>query len=116
MTIINHGNHGERAYKIALGTGTAWAEEFIAYAYNEQEALDLVADHLETEELHGLYYEYGELNAIASCSEWKTAEAFAEAHNLTCCGNHGIYVELVSIAEITNDLLDDLRLEQQEQM
>ena len=116
MKIINQGNCGERAYKIALGTGTAWVEEFIAYAYNEQDALDFVADHLEAEEMKGLYYDHAELNAIASCTEWKTAEAFAEANNLTCCGNHSIYVELVSLTEITDDLLDDLRLEQQEQM
>ena len=99
MTIINQSNYGEKAYKIALGTGTAWTEEFTAYAYNEQDALDLVADYLENEGCNGLYYDRAELEILASCSEWKTVEAFAEAHNLTCCGNHGIYVELVNITE-----------------
>ena len=65
MKIINQGNCGERAYKIALGTGTAWVEEFIAYAYNEQDALDFVADHLEAEELNGLYFDYATLKALA---------------------------------------------------
>lgn len=96
-TPINEGNNGEKMYRVILGTGTAWTKEFKVYAYNEQEAADLVADHIEAEELKGLYNDwYG----LFDCAEvGQTVEEYAEANGLTCCGNHGIYVQILEIEE-----------------
>ena len=100
MIIINQATYGEKTYIVSIGTGLAWANLFKVAAYDEQSAVDLVADYLEDHEYTGLYYDHAELEAMASCSEWKTAEAFAEAHNLACCGNHGIYISLLNIEEV----------------
>lgn len=94
MELINTGNHGGNLYQISVGTGTAWTQEFQVYAYNETEAVDLVADYCDEQELDGLYADYYELFDL---SEGETVEEYAEAHNLTCCGNHGIYIEIISI-------------------
>ena len=99
MIIINEASCGENTYVVSIGTGLAWSEQYQVAAYDEQSAADLVADHLEDHKCTGLYYEPFELEVMASCSEYKTTEAFAEAHNLTCCGNHGIYIELLNIEE-----------------
>ena len=95
MELINTGSHGENLYQISVGTGTAWTQEFQVYAYNEQEAVDLVADYCEEHEFEGLYADYYEIFDI--CDVGETVEEYAEAHNLTCCGNHGIYIEITSI-------------------
>ena len=100
MTIINEATCGEKIYMVSVGTGLVWANLFKVAAYHETEAADLVADYLEEHEYSGLYYDHNELETLAFCSEYKTAEAFAEAHNLTCCGNHGIYIELLNIKEV----------------
>ena len=100
MIIINEANYGEKTYVVSVGTGLAWLEQFTVAAYHETEAADIVADYLESQGIEGLYYDNLELELLAWCSEWKTPEAFAEAHNLTCCGNHNIYVEIVNIEEV----------------
>lgn len=94
IIIIGNGEHGEYLYKVCLATGTAWLKEFHVYAYNETEAADLVADYCDEHELDGLYADYYEIFDIC---EGETVDEYAEAHNLTCCGNHGIYIEIVSI-------------------
>ena len=101
MTIINEANYGEKTYIVSLATGLAWVNQYQVAAYGVTDAIDIVADYLEAHECTNLYYDHMELECIAKCSEWKTAEAFAEAHNLTCCGNHGIYIELANIEEAT---------------
>lgn len=95
---INNGNYGEKLYKITLGTGFAWTSSFEVYAYNEQEAVDLVADHIEEYEMKGLYTDHYELADL--CETGETVDEYAEAHNLTCCGNHGIYLAIINIEEI----------------
>ena len=100
MTIINEANYGEKTYIVSLATGLAWIEQYKVAAYHETEAVDLVADYIEEHNYNGIYYDYLELEMMAKCSEWKTAEAFAEANNLTCCGNHGIYIEISNIEEV----------------
>lgn len=93
--MINEGNYGERLYAVTLGTGTAWTEEFEVYAYHEQEAIDLVADHIEEEELEGLYCDHYEIADL--CEGNETVEEYAEANGLVCAGNHGIYLQVVGI-------------------
>lgn len=95
MTIIeiNKGSHGECYYAVFIGTGTAWLQEFHVYAYDPSQAVDLVADYC-MEYLPGLYAGHYELFDLC---EGETVDEYAEAHNLTCCGNHGIYLEIASI-------------------
>ena len=101
MIVINQAACGEKTYIVSIGTGLVWANLYKVAAYHETEAADLVADYLEEHKCTGLYYDHMEFEAIVSCSEYKTAEALAEAHNLTCCGNHGIYIELLNIEEVS---------------
>lgn len=101
MTIVNQAACGEKTYIISIGTGLVWATLFKVAAYHETQAVDLVADYLEEHGYTGLYYDHLELEVIAKCSEYKSAEAFAEANSLTCCGNHGIYIELLNIEEVS---------------
>ena len=96
---INEGNYGEKLYRVTLGTGFAFTKSFEAYAYHEQEAVDLVADYVEEhhQALCSDHYELADL-----CRAYETVDEYAEANGLTCCGNHGIYLDIVDIKEIIN--------------
>lgn len=96
---INERFHKENLYTITVGTGLAWTEEFKVYAFNEQEAVDLVADYIEAKELKGLYADHYELFDCADVGQ--TVDEYAEANGLTCCGNHGIYLQIIEIEEET---------------
>jgi hypothetical protein len=102
MYIIGTNDYGQKKYRIFLHTGLAWMEEFIVYAYNETEAIDEVADYCEENELHGLYADYYELFDI--CDVGQTVAEYAEANNITCCGNHGIYIRVESIELIEEEM------------
>lgn len=93
LTVINEGNYGEKLYKIGLGTGTAWIAEYGVYAYNEQGACDTLADYLEENE-SGMCIDYWHL---FDNSGYQSVDEYAEANNLTCCGNHGVYIEIANI-------------------
>ena len=95
---INEGNHGEKLYAVTLGTRTAWTQTFEVYAYNECEAVDIVADYCEENELEGLYGDFYEVADL--CDVGETVDEYADANNLTCCGNHGIYMQILGIEEI----------------
>ena len=99
MNKINEGNHGEKLYRVLLGTGTIYLEEFYVYAYNETEAADLVADYCEEHEFCGLYGDFYDLADL--CENGETVDEYAEANGLICCGNHGIYIELARIEEVS---------------
>ena len=96
ITTIGTNNHGEKPYRVYLGTGTARIEKFDVFAYNESEAVDMVADYVEENEFEGLYFDYYELYDLC---EGETVGEYAEAHNLICCGNHGIYLEVAGLEE-----------------
>ena len=100
MTIINQATHGEKTYVVSLHTGIPYLDQFRVAAYNETEAADLVADFLESKGFKGLYYLYDEVEIMALCAKYVDANEYAEAHNLTCCGNHGIYVGLADVQEV----------------
>lgn len=100
MTVINEGNYGEKLYKIGVCTGLAWIAEYGVYAYNEQEACDLLADWLEENE-SGLCTDYWHLNDL--CDSFQSVDEYAGAHNLTCCGNHGVYLAIENITEIKEE-------------
>lgn len=97
ITTIGTNNYGEKCYRVYLTTGTMWLKEFHVYAYNESEAVDIVADYCEEHELNGFYADYWELYDL--CDN-ETVDEYAESHNLICCGNHGIYLEVVGLEEI----------------
>ena len=98
--LINDGGYGTKLYRVTLGTGTAWVENYEVYAYHEQEAVDLVADFCEENDYEGLFSDHYELADL--CEVGETVGEYAEAHGLTCCGNHGIYLNVVDIKEIIN--------------
>ena len=97
-TTIGTNEYGETLYRVYIATGTAWYKVFQVYAYNESEAVDLVADHIGKHEYEGLYADYYEIFDL--CDVGETVDEYAEAHNLICCGNHGIYLEVAGLEEV----------------
>lgn len=97
LITIGSNHYGEKCYRVYLGTDLAWCEVFEAYAYNENEAVDLVADYCEENELKGLYVDYYDIYDLC---EDETVDEYAEIHNLICCGNHGIYLDIIRLEEI----------------
>lgn len=96
--MLGTNDYGEKLYRVGVANGTAWLQVFMVYAYNEQEAVDYVADYCEKNGLEGLYWQYYELEGM--CEDNQTPEEYAEAHNLTCCGNHGIYLDVAGLEEV----------------
>lgn len=94
---INEGNYGERLYCVTLGTGFAWTKSFEVYAYDESQAVDLVADYVEEHHLY-LYDDHYYLADLCEVSE--TVDEYAAANGLTCCGNSGIYMNILNIQEV----------------
>jgi hypothetical protein len=91
ISVIGSNDYGEKCYRVYLAKGTAWYKVFQVYAYNESEAIDMVADYVEENGFEGLYFELYDL------CEGETVGEYAEANNLICCGNHGIYLEIAGI-------------------
>ena len=94
MSIIKIGTSPK--YRIYLATGTIYLQEFHVDAVNEMEALNIVADYCE-EHLVGLCADHYELFDLC---EGETVDEYAEANNLTCCGNHGVYIEVAGMEEL----------------
>ena len=76
ITTIGTNNYGEKCYRVYLATGTAWYKVFQVYAYNESEAVDMVADYCEDNELHGLYSDYYDI--ADECEAGQTVDEYAE--------------------------------------
>lgn len=87
-------------YRILVNTGTAYLATFDVQAFNEQEAVDKVADLIE-EKHEGLFNDHYALQDL--CETGQTVDEYAEANNLTCCGNHGIYISIDSITRLEHD-------------
>ena len=98
---IGSKNYGENLYRVYVGTGTAWLQGFDIYAFNEQDAVDLVANYCEEHELQGLYSDYYEL--ADECEIGEAVDEYAESHNLISCGNHGVYMNIDRIEEVKNN-------------
>ena len=98
MITIGSDSCGEKLYRVYISTGTMWYKVFQVYAYNESEAVDLVADYCEEHELEGLYADYWDIYNNLEIDE--TFDEFVENHNLICCGNHGIYLEVAGLEEL----------------
>lgn len=82
-------------YKVGIENGTAWLWTHIVDAANEQEAVDLTADYIEEHDLCGLYRTFEDIE-----KEDKDVYKYAEDNGLICCGNHGIYIKLGSLAHV----------------
>ena len=95
---INEGNYGEKLYCVTLGTGLVWTKKFKVYAYDENEAVDLVADYIENKEMGRLYSDYYEIADL--CDVGETVDEYVAANNLICCGNNGIYINLIGLEEL----------------
>lgn len=95
ITTIGNDKYGETLYRVYIATGTAWYKVFQVYAYNESEAVDMVADHCEENEFEGLYTDF--YGIADECEVGQSVDEYVEAHNLICCGNHGIYIEIAGI-------------------
>lgn len=100
MIVVNKSADDTKTYIASVGTSLIWSNLFIVAAKSEVEAVNIVADYLEVHKDTNLYYDHAEFETLASCSKYKTAENFAEAHNLTRCGSHGVYIELLNIEEV----------------
>lgn len=84
-------------YRIGVGTGLAWPWHKVVEAFSEQEAVDEVADFLEAE---GSAYVKTYTDLLKGREKGKSAADVQNELNLTCCGNHGIYMEVVSIEKL----------------
>lgn len=99
MKPINQNTYNEPLWLVTIGTGTAWTQQFKVYAAYDGEAVDLVTDYIEEKEFEGLYTDY---YGLADCCEvGETVDEFAEANQMVCVGNHGIYIQLLGIEEVT---------------
>lgn len=99
MNIIQlKSENGSKNYRILLGTSSFYPQEFHVCANDKTEALNLVGDYCEENELHTLYSDYYEIASF--CNVGETVEERAVALHLTCCGMHGVYVELLGMEEL----------------
>lgn len=98
MIIVNSKLDGEYAYDITVGEGAAYR----VFAYNVETALNILADRLESDNRINAYLDNTTVELAAKCSKWLTAEAFAKAHNLVCCGTNHIYIPVISIKGCPN--------------
>ena len=96
MIIINQGS---KPYVITIASG----EKFTAHANSKDEALGIFAEYIVSSEGKPLHFEKSMLEVMAEHSPWRNEDnpitAFADAHNLTPCGNSGIYLEIIEVEE-----------------
>lgn len=94
LPIIHIAHNGQHRYHIFVGTGTAWVQEFHTVADNITEAIDHVADYCEENAPNLIFDHY----ALADeCDLGQSVEEYAEANGLICCGNHGVYIDLIRV-------------------
>lgn len=98
VTSVNQNLFDEPRWKLVIGTGLAWPLVFTVYAANEQKAVDLVADYIEENKYTGIYDTVETL--AEDCEADKCADDVAAERGLTCCGNHGIFIELLGVEKM----------------
>ena len=98
MIIINAKLEGENTYDITVSENST----FRVHAFDLPRAIDLVANHIEQNNEKGLYIDAFELEVMASCSRWKDVDEYAKVHNLTRCGDKGIYIEITNVKGCPN--------------
>ena len=93
MIIINATAKGENIYYITVGEDAIYRVS----AFTLEDALDLVADYIESHNFTNAYLDNLTVRLAGECSKWLTAEAFAKAHDLVCCGKNKIYIPITSV-------------------
>lgn len=92
MAAINENDYmNNQLFKIILGTG----EDFKVFAYDEEEALNTLADHLVEEEREYSYADYYEVADL--CEVGQSVSEYSEENNLYYAGEHGIYIQVAEI-------------------
>ena len=76
-------------FRVYVNTGFVHPYTKIVEAFSEQEAFDTVADYLEEKE-SAFVMTYDEI--LKEREVGQSAEGYIAAHNLVCCGNHGVYL------------------------
>ena len=85
-------------YKIFVGTGSMYTQEFYVHAENEADALAFIADYCEKNDMHWLYADHYELFDL--CDAGETVAEYAARQDLTACGESGVYMQIKGIEEI----------------
>lgn len=101
---IGNASFGKRLFKVVLEGIASRAWTFEVNAYNICEATDILADYVQDNELN-VYKDYCEIADLCKVDmhakdATERIEKYADAHGLTCCGNHGIYMKILKIEEI----------------
>lgn len=96
MNIITIGENAN--YRIFVGTGSMYLQEFYIHADSQADALALIADYCEEHDLHWLYADHYELADL--CDTDETVAEYAARQDLTECGEYGIYMQIKGIEEI----------------
>lgn len=84
-------------YKVNVNTGTAYLCSVVVKAFSESEAVDATADLLKES---GFVLTCEKIEKLKSPEE--TVEEYAEANDLICCGNEGVYMSVDSIETLEN--------------
>lgn len=85
-------------YRIFVGTGSMYVQEFYVHADNKADALALIADYCEEQDMHWLYANHYELAELCDADE--TVAEYAARQDLTECGEHGIYLQIKGVEEL----------------
>ena len=83
-------------YKVSIHSGLAWPYSRVCEAFSEQSALDKLVDELGAEASFVMTYQ----EVLEKREPGQSAEEYIEANNLTCCGNEGVYVNVVNIEKL----------------
>lgn len=95
IEMVNENFYDEPKWLVLVGLGFVWTLAFGVYAPNEQEAVDLVVDYIEERRYVGAYETVDTLRE--SCEAGESVEEAAESQGYTCCGNHGVYLQISGI-------------------
>lgn len=98
MIIINATLDGEHTYDITVGESATYRVS----AFSLDDALDIVADYIESHNYTNSYLDNLTVKLAGECSKWLTAEAFAKAHNLVCCGTNKVYIPITNVKGCPN--------------
>lgn len=96
MAAINESDYiNNQLFKIILATG----EDFKVFAYDEEEALNILADHLVEEEREYSYADHYEVADL--CEVGQSVAKYAEENNLYYAGEQGVYIQVSEIQNIS---------------
>lgn len=96
MSAINENDlMNNQLYQIILATG----EDFKVFAYDEQEAIDILADHLVEEEREYSYADHYEIADL--CEVGQSVDEYVEENGYYHAGEHGVYIQVTEIKTIS---------------